>query len=176
MIKILKHGQVSEKEIFSRGADPVDVSATVREIINNVKENKDLALKYYLEKFDGVKLSTLQVTNEEIEQAYTLVDKNLIKTIEKAEKNIRLFHQKQKRDGFKIEKENGVILGQKILPIERVGIYVPGGTASYPSTVLMDTVPAKIAGCSEIIMVTPPMKDGKINPAILVAAKTAGGW
>ncbi len=174
MIKILKYGEVSENEIFSRGADPVDVSDTVREIINNVKENKDSALRFYAEKFDGVKLTNLEVTSEEIEEAFSLVDKELIKTIEQAEENIRYFHEKQKREGFKIEKENGIILGQKISAIENVGLYVPGGTASYPSTVLMDAVPAKIAGCSQIIMVTPPMKNGKINPAILVAAKTAG--
>ncbi len=174
MIKILKYGEVAESEIFSRGADPVDVSDTVREIINNVKENKDSALRFYAEKFDGVKLTNLEVTSEEIEEAFSIVDKELIKTIEQAEKNIRFFHEKQKREGFKIEKENGIILGQKISAIENVGLYVPGGTASYPSTVLMDAVPAKIAGCRQIIMVTPPMKNGKINPAILVAASLAG--
>ncbi len=174
MIKILKYGEVSENEIFSRGADPVDVSDTVREIIKNVKENKDDALRFYAQKFDGVILDKLEVTPEEIDEAFTLVDKSLIKTIEEAEKNIRLFHEKQKREGFRLEKENGVILGQKITAIENVGLYVPGGTAAYPSTVLMDAVPAKIAGCGQIIMVTPPMKNGKINPAILVAAKTAG--
>lgn len=174
MIKILKYGECAESEIFSRGADPVDVSDTVREIINEVKINKDRALKAYAEKFDGVKLDKLEVSKEEIEEAYSLVDGNLIKTIEKAEENIRFFHQKQKREGFTVKKDNGVILGQKITAIEKVGLYVPGGTASYPSTVLMDAVPAKIAGCKEIVMVTPPMKNGKINPAILVAAKTAG--
>ncbi len=174
MIKILKYGEVSKEQIFSRGADPVDVSDTVREIIENVKENKDSALRFYAEKFDGVKLNQLEVSKEEIEEAFGLVDKDLVETIKRAEQNIRAFHEKQKREGFRIEKENGVILGQKISAIEKVGLYVPGGTASYPSTVLMDAVPAKIAGCSQIIMVTPPMKNGKINPAILVAAKTAG--
>ena len=174
MIKILKYGEVDEKEIFSRGANPVDVSDTVKQIIDNVKLNKDGALKEYAKKFDGVTLDSLEVSADEIAEAYTLVDANLIKTIENAEKNIRFFHEKQKRDGFSVRKENGVILGQKITAIEKVGLYVPGGTAAYPSTVLMDAVPAKIAGCEEIVMVTPPMKNGKINPAILVAAKTAG--
>ncbi len=174
MIKILKYGEVDDNEIFSRGADPVDVSATVSEIIKDVKQNRDKALKFYAEKFDGVRLEDLEVSSSEIDEAYSLIDAQLIKTIEQAEKNIRFFHEKQLRDGFSITKENGVILGQKITPIERVGIYVPGGTASYPSTVLMDAVPAKIAGCKEIVMITPPMKNGKINPAILVAAKTAG--
>ncbi len=174
MIKILKYGEVDKKEIFSRGADPTDVSQTVREIIDDVKANGDVALKAYAKKFDGASLNVLEVSDEEIEQAYSQVDKELVLTIQNAEKNIRLFHEKQKREGFCFEKENGVILGQRISAIEKVGLYVPGGTAAYPSTVLMDAVPAKIAGCSEIIMVTPPMKDGKINPAILVAAKTAG--
>ncbi len=174
MIKILKYGEVSESQIFSRGADPVDVSDTVREIINNVKENKDEALKFYAQKFDGVVLDKLEVTSQEIEEAFSLVDSELIKTIQQAEENIRFFHQKQVRKGFKLEKQDGIILGQKISAIESVGLYVPGGTAAYPSTVLMDAVPAKIAGCKEIVMVTPPMKNGKINPAILVAAKTAG--
>lgn len=174
MIKIFEYGKANNEEIFSRGADPINVSSVVTEIIETVKKDKDLALRSYCEKFDKVKLDSLEVSKEEIDEAYTLVDKKLIETIEKAEKNIRFFHEKQKRDGFSIKKENGVVLGQKITPIENVGLYVPGGTASYPSTVLMDAVPAKIAGCKNIIMVTPPMKNGKINPAILVAAKTAG--
>ena len=174
MIKILEYGKSDTAEIFSRGANPVNLSGVVSEIIENVKLNKDQALKFYCEKFDGVKLDDLEVTADEIAEAYTLVDKKLIETIEKAEENIRFFHEKQKRDGFKVEKADGVILGQKITAIENVGLYVPGGTAAYPSTVLMDAVPAKIAGCTNIVMVTPPMKNGKINPAILVAAKTAG--
>lgn len=174
MIKILEYSKIAKEEIFIRAGDTTNVSGVVSEIINNVKTNGDSALKGYLEKFDGVKLDALEVTSEEIDEAFTLVDKALIDTIIEAKKNIRLFHQKQLRSGFRIEKENGVILGQKITPIESVGLYVPGGTASYPSTVLMDAVPAKIAGSKNIIMVTPPMKNGKINPAILVAAKVAG--
>ena len=174
MIKIIEYDEQKKSEIFSRGADPVDVSSTVSDIIKNVKENKDKALKFYAEKFDGVILGELEVTKEEIDEAFNLVDSDLIETIKKAEENIRFFHQKQKRDGFRVEKKNGIVLGQKISAIENVGLYVPGGTASYPSTVLMDAVPAKIAGCSQIVMVTPPMKNGKINPAILVAAKIAG--
>lgn len=174
MIKIFKYEKENETQIFSRGADPINVSDVVSEILNNVKINKDSALKFYCEKFDKVVLNNLEVTSEEIEEAYSIIDKKLLETIVKAEKNIRFFHEKQKRDGFRVEKDKGIILGQKITAIENVGLYVPGGTASYPSTVLMDAVPAKIAGCKNIIMVTPPMKNGKINPAILVAAKTAG--
>ena len=174
MIKIIKYEKENETQIFSRGADPINVSDVVSEILNNVKVNKDSALKFYCEKFDKVILNDIEVSKEEIDEAYNLIDKKLLETIVKAEKNIRFFHEKQKRDGFRVEKENGVILGQKITAIENVGLYVPGGTASYPSTVLMDAVPAKIAGCNNIIMVTPPMRNGKINPAILVAAKTAG--
>ncbi len=174
MIRILKYGEVSDEEIFSRGADPVDVSDTVRAIIGDVKKNKDQALKAYAKKFDGVTLNSLEVTKGEIDEAFDAVDPMLIETIKEAETNIRFFHEKQRREGFEVEKENGVVLGQKITAIEKVGLYVPGGTAAYPSTVLMDAVPAKIAGCKEIVMVTPPMKNGKINPTILVAAKIAG--
>ena len=175
MIKILEYGKDQNQEIFSRGSlETSSVYEIVSDIIKDVKLNKDKALKFYAEKFDGVVLDKLEVTSEEFEEAFSLVDEELIETIKKAEGNIRFFHEKQFRVGFKMEKEDGVILGQKISPIENVGLYVPGGTASYPSTVLMDAVPAKIAGCSNIVMVTPPMKNGKVNPAILVASKIAG--
>ncbi len=174
MINILKYGAVAEEEIFSRAADPVDVSGVVSDIIATVKRDGDSALKMYAERFDGAQLDVLEVTKEEVDEAYTLVDPALIATIERAAVNIRLFHEQQRREGFCLTKDNGVVLGQKVTAIERVGLYVPGGTAAYPSTVLMDGVPAKIAGCQEIIMVTPPTRDGSINPAILVAAKTAG--
>lgn len=174
MIKIIPYTKETQNEIFIRTSSEIDVSSAVSEIIKNVRENKDEALKFYAKKFDGVELDALEITKEEIEEAFSLIPKDLLDVIIEAEKNIRFFHEKQLRKGFKVKKKDGVILGQKITPIENVGLYVPGGTASYPSTVLMDAVPAKIAGCKNIVMVTPPMKNGKINPAILVASKIAG--
>ena len=174
MIKIYKHGEVANEEIFARDNIASNVEEIVSGIISNVANNGDAALIDYTERFDKVRLSSLEVTAEEIEEAYSSVDSEFISIIEEAAENIRLFHQKQVRSGFSIEKENGVVIGQKITPIEKVGLYVPGGTAAYPSTVLMDSIPAKIAGCKEITMVTPPSKDGKVNPVILTAAKIAG--
>ena len=174
MIKIYKCGEVSPSEIFSRNNPIASVSSVVSEIIANVEENGDKALFSYAEKFDGVKLSCLEVTKEEIDLAFANADETFVSILKEAAENIRLFHEKQKREGFCIEKEDGVIIGQKITPIEKVGLYVPGGTAAYPSTVLMDAIPAKIAGCKELVMVTPPSKTGGVNEKILVAAKIAG--
>ena len=151
-----------------------NVEEIVTDIIANVRKNGDAALYEYAEKFDKVKLTSLEVTEEEIAEAFSLVEPDFIRILEDAVKNIRAFHEKQVRNSFIMENGNGAIMGQKVMPIEKVGLYVPGGTAAYPSTVLMDSVPAKIAGCKEIVMVTPPGKDGKINPAILAAAKVAG--
>ena len=119
-------------------------------------------------------LINLEVTEAEKEEAFASVDSKFLEILREAADNIRAFHEKQVRESFIINNKNGILLGQKIIPIEKVGIYVPGGTAAYPSTVLMDSIPAKIAGCNEIVMVTPPGKDGKINPVILAAAKIAG--
>ena len=174
MIKILEYNKVSKNEIFSRTTDTVDVSQIVTDIINNVKENKDKALFYYCEKFDKAKLSSLEVTKEEIEEGYNNVSKDFIDVLKKAAKNITKFHSKQVRNGFIINDEDGIVMGQKIIPVDSAGLYVPGGTAAYPSTVLMDSIPAKIAGCKEVVMVTPPDSNGKINPVILAAAKIAG--
>lgn len=174
MIKILKYGDVSDGEIFSRVVPAVDVKSIVSEIIERVKSCGDTALFEYAEKFDKVKLDSLIVKQSEIDQAFSLVEPEFIEILKKAEKNIRQFHEKQLRAGFEIKKENGIILGQKIIPVEKAGLYVPGGTAVYPSTVLMDAVPAKIAGVKEIVIVTPPNADGKVNPVILVAASIAG--
>ena len=174
MIKILKYGETENSEIFSRATPKVDVNKIVTEIIEDVKANGDEALKRYTAKFDGAELSCLEVTEEEIKEALESVDKQFLEILKLAEKNIRDFHIKQVRQGFTIKKEDGAVLGQKITPIERAGLYVPGGTAAYPSTVLMDSVPAKIAGCKEVVIVTPPDKNGKINPVILAAAKIAG--
>ena len=174
MIKIIEYGKIAEKEIFSVYEDRRDVSDTVREIIETVKRDGDRALIEYARKFDGADLASLAVTEEEFEAAERETESEFINILERAAKNIRLFHERQKREGFSIEKSDGVIVGQRVIPIEKVGIYVPGGTAAYPSTVLMDAIPAAIAGCEEIVMVTPTGKDGKIPSAILVAARIAG--
>ena len=174
MIKIYKFGEVPAEEIFARFNPTASVSDVVSEIIQKVIDEKDDALKFYAKKFDGVELNSLEVTQAEIDEAYESADKKFIEIVEESAKNIREFHEKQKRDGFALKREKGVIVGQKITPIEKVGLYVPGGTASYPSTVLMDAIPAKIAGCKEIVMVTPPSKSGSVNPNILVSAKIAG--
>ncbi|MBR7132592.1 MAG: histidinol dehydrogenase [Clostridia bacterium] len=174
MIKILKYGEVRSEEIFARGKTSFDVADTVSEIIENVKQNGDTALFEYCEKFDKAKLSSLEVSAEEIEEAFASVEPRFIEILEAAAENIRNFHKCQVRNSFIINDCDGIVTGQKVTPIEKVGLYVPGGTAAYPSTVLMDSIPAKIAGCKEICITTPPSADGKINPAILAAAKIAG--
>ena len=173
MIQILKYGEVANDEIFARVVPEVDVSAIVADIIKTVRQNGDAALLDYTERFDKVRLSALQVTPEEIDEAVALVDEKFLQVLKLAAKNIRKFHEKQVRTGFIINDENGIVTGQKIIPVDRAGLYVPGGTAAYPSTVLMDAIPAKIAGCPEVVMVTPPGKDGKVNPVILAAAHIA---
>ena len=173
MIKIMKYGDVPTNEIFARSTASADISGTVREIIDDVKENGDRALYHYCEKFDKAKLSLLEVTPDEIEEAFLKVEPEFIEILKSAAENIRAFHKEQVRTSF-ILNGDGFVTGQKITPIEKVGLYVPGGTAAYPSTVLMDSIPAKIAGCSEICITTPPSPDGKVNPVILAAAKIAG--
>lgn len=173
MIKIMKYGEVSPEEIFARGTAATDVSGIVRDIIENVKEKGDKALYEYCEKFDKAKLSSLEVSKEEIDEAFAAVEPQFIEILRQAAENIRAFHKQQVRQSF-ILNGDGYVTGQKITPIEKVGLYVPGGTAAYPSTVLMDSIPAKIAGCEEICITTPPSADGKVNPAILAAAKIAG--
>ena len=174
MIKIYKYGEVANDEIFARVTPTVDVAGIVSDIIKNIKENGDSALLDYTERFDGVRLQSLAVSAEEIEEAFTLVEPEFVEILTKAAKNIRKFHERQVRNSFIINDEDGIVIGQKIIPVDRAGLYVPGGTAAYPSTVLMDSIPAKIAGCREVVMVTPPMKNGKVNPVILAAAKIAG--
>ena len=174
MIKIFEYGAVPNSEIFFRGTASADVSAPVSEIIADVRRRGDTAVLEYCEKFDGVKLPALEVTAAEIEEAVSLVEDEFIRIMNLAADNIREFHSRQVREGFSIEKANGVVMGQKVIPLEKVGIYVPGGTAAYPSSVLMNCIPAKLAGCGEVVMATPPGKDGKINPNILAAAKIAG--
>lgn len=174
MISILEYGKISNSQIFARTDVKTNVEDVVAAIIADVRASGDAALKKYSEKFDGVKLESLEVTVAEFDEAMNKVDAKFIEILEKAAVNIRRFHAAQKREDYIIPAENGAILGQRIIPIEKVGMYVPGGTAAYPSTVLMDCIPAKIAGCEEIVMVTPPGRDGKVNPDVLAAAKIAG--
>ena len=174
MIKIMKYGQVSPEEIFARVEPTFNVTDIVADIIANVRKNGDKALFEYCEKFDKAKLTALQVTKAEVEEAVASVDPAFIEILEKAAANIRKFHSRQVRNSFIINDEDGIVMGQKIIPVDRAGLYVPGGTAAYPSTVLMDSIPAKIAGVRELVMVTPPNAEGKVNPVILAAAYVAG--
>jgi len=174
MIKIYKYGEVPNSEIFARDNIASNVEGIVTDIITNVRKNGDKALFEYSKKFDKVDLASLEVSSEEIDEAFELADKDFVEVIREAAENIREFHKRQVKNSFIISEKEGIVTGQKVTPIERVGLYVPGGTAAYPSTVLMDSIPAKIAGCSQIVMVTPPSKDGKVNPNILTAAKIAG--
>ena len=174
MIKIYNYGEVSNDEIFARDNIDAGVADVVTEIIDNVINNGDKALFEYSKRFDRADLTALEVTADEIDEAIASVSPEFIEIIREAANNIRAFHEKQVRNSFILNEKDGVVTGQKIIPIEKVGLYVPGGTAAYPSTVLMDSIPAKIAGCNEIVMVTPPSSDGRVNPVILAAAKIAG--
>lgn len=174
MIKIMKYGVVSEDEIFSRSSSSKDVSSVVSSIIKDVQEKGDEALREYTKKLDGADIFEIEVSKEEIKAAADSMDSEFMRVLEKAASNIRKYHSKQVRNSFVMTEENGIVLGQKIVPVSVAGIYVPGGTAAYPSTVLMDTIPAKIAGCGSVIMVSPPGKDGKLNPAVLASAYVAG--
>ena len=176
MIKTIEYSENLnlEKELARSQFSYDDVNETVENILKDVKKRGDKALFEYTKKFDKVDLKTLEVSEEEIQKAFDTIDKELLEVIKYSHDNIKLFHERQVRNNFIVKKENGVSLGQIINPIEKVGLYVPGGTAAYPSTVLMNAVPAKIAGCKEIIMVTPPTSDGTILPSLLVAAKIAG--
>lgn len=174
MIKIYNYGQVSDGEIFARENISANVEGVVAEIIATVAQQGDKALFDYAARFDKVTLSTLEVSKEEIEEAFCAVEPEFLEILRQAAANIRSYHEKQVRNSFILNEKDGVVIGQKVTAIEKVGLYVPGGTASYPSTVLMDSIPAKIAGCEQIVMVTPPGKDGKVSPVILAAAKIAG--
>ena len=161
-------------EILKREESASGVEECVRDIISDVRKNGDAALFKYAERFDKAKICKLEVSKEEIDEAMEMVEPEYIEILKEAAANITLYHEKQLNRGFEIRKENGVILGQKVLPVDRAGLYVPGGTAAYPSTVLMDAIPAKIAGVKELCIATPPQSDGKINPVILAAARIAG--
>ena len=174
MIKLLELNEISEKEIFARTNAQKDVSGVVKEIIDTVRRDGDRALLSYTEKFDKVKLSKIKVTKEEIDEAVDKTEPEFMRILERAAKNIRSFHARQVRNSFIINDEPGIVMGQKIIPMASVGLYVPGGTAAYPSTVLMDSIPAKLAGVNRLVMVTPPDSEGKVNPAILAAAYVAG--
>ena len=174
MIRILEYGVVSEDRIFSRSTSSRDVSDVVSAILADVKERKDEALRDYTLRFDGAKIDSIEVSREEIESAAKSMDKDFMDVLKKAADNIRDYHSRQKRESFVVSEKDGVVLGQKIVPVSVAGIYVPGGTAAYPSTVLMDTIPAKIAKVDQVVMVTPPSEDGKISQAVLAAAYVAG--
>ena len=174
MISILKYGEVKDEEIFARTLPTDNVSNAVAEILTAVRQEGDKALLAFEKRFDGAELSSLLVSEEEIRQALALVEPEFLEILKEAAANIRAFHEKQKRTSFLINDRPGVVMGQKIIPLDRVGLYVPGGTAAYPSTVLMDAIPAKIAGCRELIITTPPRRDGTVNPVILAAAAIAG--
>ena len=174
MIKIYKYGEISENEIFARTEAKIDVEKIVADIIADVAKRGDEAAKKYCKKFDGADLDTLLVSPEEIQEAVDSVEEDFLRILRNAAENIRHFHEKQVRTSFIINDKDGVVMGQKVTPVDVAGLYVPGGTAAYPSTVLMDAIPAKIAGVETLVMVTPPGKDGKINPVILAAASVAG--
>ena len=175
MIRTFRYNEIDRSEIFSRDLTSTkNVENIVSEIIQNVIDRKDAALFKYCEKFDHATLSSLEVSQEEIEEAVEAVEPKFLEILTQAAENIHAFHARQVRNSFLINEKDGVVIGQKIIPIEKVGLYVPGGTAAYPSSVLMNSIPAKIAGCKEIVMVTPPSKNGKVNPVILAAAKIAG--
>ena len=174
MIKILKFGEVAAEDIFARAVPTVNVEEVVADIIDNVRKNGDRALFEYCRKFDKADLDTLAVSEKELDDAMDAVSPELIEIMKQAAANIRKFHEKQVRQSFIINDCDGIVMGQKVIPVDRAGLYVPGGTAAYPSTVLMDSIPAKIAGVKEVVITTPPNAEGKINPVILAAAKIAG--
>ena len=174
MIKVINYKDIDPSEILDRKENVFNVADTVTEIIKTVRAKGDAALLEYSKMFDKVELEALEVTEEEIDKAFSLVEPEFVEILKEAKENIYAFHSRQVRNSFLINEKDGVVIGQKVIPIEKVGLYVPGGTAAYPSSVLMNAIPAKIAGCEQIVMVTPPAKDGSVNPAILAAAKVAG--
>ena len=174
MIRIYNLADIDEKDILIRTQSKPGVEDIVKNIIDDVKKNGDEALKKYAKKFDNAEICDVEVSRQEIESAMDEVEPEFIEILENAAENIREFHMHQVRNSFVINKNDGIVLGQKIVPLARVGLYIPGGTASYPSSVLMNCIPAKIAGVDEIVMTTPTGSDGKISPNILAAAKIAG--
>ena len=173
MMKIYRYGEVSNDEIFARPDMKTGVENVVADIIANVRARGDAALFEYCRKFDKAELTTLEVSEAEIDEAFDVIG-DFRRVLERAAANITKFHEKQLRTSFIINDEDGIVMGQKVIPMDKAGLYVPGGTAAYPSTVLMDAVPAKIAGVGELVITTPPGPDGKVNPYVLAAAKVAG--
>jgi len=171
-MRIAKYGEAGG--LLMRTMETAGVGEAVRAILADVEKNGDAALYAYCERFDGARLASLAVSEEEIAAAMDAISPQLKKAMETAARNITAFHSAQRREGFCLKNPDGTYMGQKITPIEKVGLYIPGGTASYPSTVFMNAIPAKIAGCSEIVMVSPPNREGKIAAPILAAAKMAG--
>ena len=174
MIRILEYGEVERSEIFARTEPRAGAEDTVRDIIADVRARGDAALLEYGRRFDSPELDSLTVSAGEIDAALESVEPEILRILREAADNIREFHEHQKRSSFIISEREGVVIGQKVMPIERAGLYVPGGTAAYPSTVLMDAIPAKIAGCREVVITTPVCRDGSIPPVILAAASVAG--
>lgn len=179
MISIIKADGISEKECIEalkgRSEDvQEEVFGIVSDVLKNIRKNGDKALREYTLKFDKVELGDFLVSEEEIEEAMNSVDKDFLDALYAAKENIWFYHEKQKQRSWMVTKDQGVMLGQNVRALERVGLYVPGGTASYPSSVLMNSIPAKVAGVSELIMTTPPSNNGKVNANILAAAKIAG--
>ncbi len=173
-MKILDASQVSLDEILGRGEEKQDISGVVAGIIADVKENGDGALRRYARAFDHAEVDALEVPGEMLDKALAGLAPGLREVLEEAAENIRAFHRRQVQNGFVISDKPGVVLGQKVAPVEKVGVYIPGGTAPLPSTVLMDCIPAKIAGCPEIVLASPPACSGDVHPSILAAAKIAG--
>lgn len=174
MIRILDAEQVSLPEILARTEDRRDISGVVSRIIGDVRQNGDEALRRYAKEFDKAELDALEVPREQLDKALADLEPELREALEEAAENIRAFHRRQVQHGFSVSEKPGVVLGQKVTPIEKVGVYIPGGTAPLFSTVLMDCIPAKIAGCPELVMVSPPTCGGDMNPVILAAARIAG--
>ena len=174
MIRICRYGEVPNDELFARRDPAFRVEERVREIIGEVVRRGDAALLELTERYDGVRPDPIEVTPREFDEALAAVEPAFLDVLREAAENIAAYHSRQKRESFIMQGKDGVLLGQKITPIEKVGLYVPNGTAPYPSTVLMDAIPAKIAGCAELVMVTPPARNGKVDPNILAAAKVAG--
>ena len=174
MIRILKESETKREAIFAREDHVGSVEEPVREIIAQVRAKGDEALKRYTKEFDGVDITSVEVGQGAIDEGFRMADPMLVDILYRASERVAAFHQHQVRNSFLVNEEDGILMGQKIIPLERVGLYVPGGTAAYPSSVIMNCIPAKLAGVKEIVMVTPPGKDGKIPPNILAAARICG--
>ena len=176
MIRIYEQDQLPSREILAREEEErkAEVSAAVSGIIAAVKAEGDQALRRYAKEFDRVEVEALEVSAQELDEAVDSLDPEFRRVLEEAAENIRDFHSRQVRQSFLVTGKEGVVLGQKVIPIQRVGLYIPGGTAAYPSSVLMNAIPAKIAGCPQVVMVSPPSKGGDIAPVILAAARIAG--